>query len=110
MPVPLLPACSLVAPALAAARTETVLRMIAVESAISVTLAMSYLHRLFAAYTATAHPIKIDKWSRYSQGGAVDASLQITSSSPVNDKLLPKRRERLLRELHEKCKLPMSII
>ena len=49
-PVPLLAACSLVAPGLLAARAEkAVLRMIAAESAIFVTLDIAHLLRLFAA-------------------------------------------------------------
>ena len=59
MPVPLLAPCSLVAPALLAARAEkAVLRMIAAESAIFVTLDIVLSPSLFAAGAATAHPIR----------------------------------------------------
>ena len=71
MPVPLLAACSLVAPALAAVRAEkAVLKMIAVESAILVTLDIVPSPTFcFAAGSATVHPIKIDKRQRYSRRG-----------------------------------------
>jgi hypothetical protein len=54
--VPLLAACSLPDPAFAAVRAESaVLRMIAVESAIFVTLGIALAPFLFAAGAATGH-------------------------------------------------------
>jgi hypothetical protein len=68
MPVPLLAACSLVAPALAAARAEkAVLRMIAAESAIFVKLDIVLSPSFVRRRRCDGTPDKIDKRSRYSR-------------------------------------------
>jgi hypothetical protein len=86
MPVPLLAPCSLVAPALLAARAEkAVLRMIAAESAIFVTLDIVLAPSFVRRRRCDGTPDKIDKRSRYSQRRETGASLQITFSSPVSE-------------------------
>jgi hypothetical protein len=71
---------------LAAVRTEkAVLRIIAAESAIFVTLDIVLSPLFVRRRHATTHPIKIDKWSRYSRRGKVSASLQITLPSPISE-------------------------
>ena len=70
MPVPLLAACSLVAPAVAAVSAEkAVLRMIAAESAILVTLDIVLSPSFVRRRRSDGMPDKIDKPSRYSRRG-----------------------------------------
>jgi hypothetical protein len=79
MPVPLLAACSLVAPALLAARAEkAVLRMIAAESAIFAMLNIVISPSFVLPPTSWRHTDKIDKRSRYSRR---NESQQVTSDN-----------------------------
>jgi hypothetical protein len=79
MPVPLLAPCSLVAPALLAARAEkAVLRIIAAESAIFVTLDIVLSPSFVRRRRCDGTPDKIDKWSRYSRSGE---SWRVTSDN-----------------------------
>jgi hypothetical protein len=81
-----LAACFLVAPALLAARAEkAVLRMIATESAIFVTLDIVLSPSFVRRRRCDGTPDKIDKRSRYSRRDKNCASFQITFSSPVNE-------------------------
>jgi hypothetical protein len=81
-----LAACFLVAPALLAARAEkAVLRMIAAESAIFVTLDIVLSPSFVRRRRRDGTPDKIDKRSHYSRRGKTGASLQITFSSPVSE-------------------------
>jgi hypothetical protein len=80
-----LAACFLVAPALLAARAEkAVLRMIATENAIFVTLDI-VLSPSFVRRPRCDGTPDIDKRSRYSQRDEIVASFLITFSSPVSE-------------------------
>jgi hypothetical protein len=75
-----------VAPALLAARAEkAVLRIIATESAIFVTLDIVLSPSFVRRRGCDGTPDKIDKLSRYSRRGKTGASLQVTFSSPVSE-------------------------